>query len=186
MASPLLRKEIQVDGKVKRAMVYMSGLGFSELYLNGIKADDRLMDPEFVDYTYRVPYVAKDITAILEKGTNVIGVILGGGYYKEPLWICLTSRMLPGATSPNFSLMHILNTADGTIRSSSLTDAGRAATGSLLFNSLRGGETCDSGEQRKTGCSPGMMTRTGKMPLFWMPLQAVLVAQQVPPAGSWR
>jgi alpha-L-rhamnosidase len=36
ISSPLLRKEFAITKKVKRARVYVSGLGWSELYINGI------------------------------------------------------------------------------------------------------------------------------------------------------
>ena len=40
-----LRREFQVEKKVKRATAYVCGLGFFELYLNGRHISDHVMDP---------------------------------------------------------------------------------------------------------------------------------------------
>jgi alpha-L-rhamnosidase len=149
MASPLLRKEIKIYGPVERAMIYMSGLGFSELYINGKKADDRVMDPEFVDYTLRVPYVAKDITAHLHEGTNVIGVILGGGYYKATTVDMFDFQDAPWSDQPKLLLQADIKYTDGTYQVISSDDSWKSSTGSILFNCLRGGETIDYREKKE-------------------------------------
>ncbi len=41
----MLRREFDVAKKVTRATVSMSGLGFSELYLNGRRVGDQVIDP---------------------------------------------------------------------------------------------------------------------------------------------
>jgi len=45
LAARLLRKEFQAEKKVRRATVYYSGLGLSELYLNGAKVGDHVLSP---------------------------------------------------------------------------------------------------------------------------------------------
>ena len=53
-ASPLLRKEVDVTGKIKRARVYMSGLGWSELYINGKKVSEDVLSPGLTDYSQEI------------------------------------------------------------------------------------------------------------------------------------
>ena len=48
--APLLRKEFALDKKVSIARIYFSGLGFSELYLNGNKISKSVLSPLFTDY----------------------------------------------------------------------------------------------------------------------------------------
>ena len=45
LAARLLRKEFQAPKQVRRATVYYSGLGLSELYLNGAKVGDHVLSP---------------------------------------------------------------------------------------------------------------------------------------------
>jgi len=50
----LLRKEFTVEKRVRRAMAYYSGLGLSELYLNGAKVGDHVLSPGLTDYDKHV------------------------------------------------------------------------------------------------------------------------------------
>jgi len=80
----MVRREFQVPKSIANATIFLSGLGFSELYLNGRKVDDRLMDPTHSNYGKRVMYVAFDVTKFLKQGRNAIGVILGNGRFFAP------------------------------------------------------------------------------------------------------
>lgn len=77
-----LRKEIEVARPVKRAMVYFSGLGFSELFIDGQKVGDYVVGPGFTNYDKRTPYLAFDVTrSFSETGRKAMGVILVDGWY---------------------------------------------------------------------------------------------------------
>lgn len=91
VSSPLLRKEFALPGPVTRARAYVAGLGFSELYLNGAKVGDRVLDPVPTFYHNdqepelqdRVLYSAYDVTGLLREGRNAVGVWLGNGWYSS-------------------------------------------------------------------------------------------------------
>ncbi|MHC4314945.1 MAG: alpha-L-rhamnosidase N-terminal domain-containing protein, partial [Planctomycetota bacterium] len=83
-SSPLLRKEFEISKKIKRARIYVSGLGWYELYINGRKVGDHVLDPATTDYKKRVLYVIYDVSDMLNRGTNALGVMLGNGWYCEP------------------------------------------------------------------------------------------------------
>jgi len=76
-----LRKEFAVEKKIKRATVYYSGLGSSELYLNGKKIGDAVLSPALAQYDKRAFYVTHDVTKQMRRGANAMGVVLGGGRY---------------------------------------------------------------------------------------------------------
>ncbi|MGB7590176.1 MAG: alpha-L-rhamnosidase N-terminal domain-containing protein, partial [Terriglobia bacterium] len=80
----LLRKDFNVEGQVKRATLYISGLGLSEPYLNGAKVGDDVLVPALTDYDKRVFYLTYDVTKRLKPGPNAAGVILGNGRYFAP------------------------------------------------------------------------------------------------------
>lgn len=81
MPQPMLRKEFQVDGPIRRATVYTTALGLYELLVNGSKVGDHCLAPEWTDYTKKVQYQSFDITELLDSGKNALAVMLGDGWY---------------------------------------------------------------------------------------------------------
>jgi len=79
--SPMLRKNFRIDNQIKQACVYVTALGEYELYINGKRVGDHILAPEWTDYNVRTQYQTYDITDLLIEGENVIGVILGDGWY---------------------------------------------------------------------------------------------------------
>jgi len=80
----MLRKEFAVEKTVKRATVYVAGLGLFELYMNGHKVGDQVLAPGLTDYDKRVQYMTFDVTNSLAQGRNALGLILGNGRYWAP------------------------------------------------------------------------------------------------------
>jgi alpha-L-rhamnosidase len=80
----MLRREFVVDQPVRRATVYLSGLGLSELYLNGNKVGDAVLSPGCTEYNKRVFYVTQEVAGGLLNGKNALGVWLGNGRYYAP------------------------------------------------------------------------------------------------------
>ncbi|HML66080.1 MAG TPA: family 78 glycoside hydrolase catalytic domain [Dysgonomonas sp.] len=76
-----MRKEIDLNKNIKNAVLYISGLGLYEAYLNGDKIGDQVLAPTPTDYTKRVPYNTFNVTSLLNKGKNTIGIILGNGRF---------------------------------------------------------------------------------------------------------
>jgi alpha-L-rhamnosidase len=79
-----LRREFDVTKKVARATAYVCGLGFFDLFLNGSKVSDDVMDPALSDYTKADYYVTFDVTTQVREGKNALGVILGNGRFFAP------------------------------------------------------------------------------------------------------
>jgi alpha-L-rhamnosidase len=76
-----LRKDFAIGKQVKRATVTYSGLGLSELWLNGRKVGAEVLSPPLSQYDRRVFYVTHDVTKQLRSGANALGVVLGGGRF---------------------------------------------------------------------------------------------------------
>ncbi|MEI6075710.1 MAG: family 78 glycoside hydrolase catalytic domain [Verrucomicrobiota bacterium] len=79
-----LRREFQAGKKVARATAYVCGLGIFDLYLNGQKISDDVMDPALSDFKKSDYYVTFDVTRQIRSGDNAIGVVLGNGRYLAP------------------------------------------------------------------------------------------------------
>lgn len=81
LAARYLRKEFNLPSEITKAKVYVTGLGFYECYINGVKVGKDVFAPTATDYTKHVNYNTYDVTDLLSKGKNTIGVILGNGRY---------------------------------------------------------------------------------------------------------
>lgn len=77
----LARREFKLEKPLARARVYLAGIGYSELYINGKKVGDRVMDPGTTDYSRRVLYNVFDISEFLQEGDNCLGIMLGNGWF---------------------------------------------------------------------------------------------------------
>ncbi len=76
-----LRKPFALDHTVRRATVYATALGLYELRLNGEHVGDHLLAPEWTNYNKRIQYQTYDVTSLVHKGSNVLGAVLGNGWY---------------------------------------------------------------------------------------------------------
>lgn len=81
LAARYLRKPFTAGKQVKRAMLYISGLGNYEAYLNGDKVSDDVFAPTVSWYPERVYYNVYDVTSLAKKGGNLLAVKLGNGRY---------------------------------------------------------------------------------------------------------
>jgi len=81
LSARYLRKEFQSSSVVKRATVYISGLGMYELYINGNKIGDQVLAPNPTDYRKSFFYNTHDVTTQIKNGNNAIGSVLGNGRF---------------------------------------------------------------------------------------------------------
>lgn len=78
-----LQRAFTIDKPVKRARVFVAAAGYYELYLNGKKVGDHVLDPAWTDYTKRILYSAYDVTDELKRGHNLLGAMLGRAWYSK-------------------------------------------------------------------------------------------------------
>ena len=67
--------------KIVEATAYVCGLGFYEFSLNGQKVGNSEFAPLWSDYDKTVYYNTYDVTEQLRRGENVVGILLGNGFY---------------------------------------------------------------------------------------------------------
>ena len=112
LSSRYLRTEFKAEKPVRRATLYISGLGMYEAYINGKKVGDQVLAPAPTDYRKTVLYNAFDVTQMIA-AENAIGVVLGNGRYytmqqnKKPYKIANFGY-------PKLRLNLIIEYADGT------------------------------------------------------------------------
>lgn len=75
-----LRRTFQLEAKPLRATAFVASIGFHELYVNGVKANEAVLVPNVTDNSKRARYVAYEIGPLLRAGGNAIGLWLGTGW----------------------------------------------------------------------------------------------------------
>ena len=85
LQNDLLRSSpLHLAAPVASASVFVAGVGYFELRVNGKRVGDgRKFDPGWTEYAKRTNYVAFDIGPFLRVGQNVIAVELGNSWYQE-------------------------------------------------------------------------------------------------------
>ncbi|MCD9021450.1 family 78 glycoside hydrolase catalytic domain [Cohnella silvisoli] len=138
--SPLFRKEFSAQSAIITARAYVCGLGYYELYLNGHKVGDHVLDPSQTDYEERVMYVTYDVTEMLLPGNNAVGIMLGDGWYHQHrVWY---GWMIYGIPSLIFQME--LEYTDGS-RARIVSDESWMTTfGPVTLNSVYAGEVYDT------------------------------------------
>lgn len=171
LAARMMRKEFSVTKPVARATAYLSGLGLSELYLNGTKVGDHVLSPALSEYPKRVFYVTHDVTTQLQPGRNALGVWLGNGRFYSP-------RTNPPNDNhygfPKLKLQLEVDYVDGT-RETVVSDASWKLTtdGPILANNEFDGEEYDARKELPGWASAGFQDAA------WSPAQVV-----GPPEGA--
>jgi hypothetical protein len=125
------------EKKIRRARAYVCGLGYHELYLNGAKIGQSVLNPGVTDYSKRVLYCTYDITESLQAGENCIGFILGYGWFGARKLIAQVYIDFADGTETELHTFH---------------HAGlwRVGRGPVLENSVYGGEVYDARLERET------------------------------------
>ncbi|EOR28224.1 alpha-L-rhamnosidase [Clostridium sartagoforme AAU1] len=77
-----LRKEFCLDKAVKKARLYITSCGVYEAWINGKRVGDQVLTPGATNYDKRLQYQTYDVTELIDLKQNVLGVILGDGWFR--------------------------------------------------------------------------------------------------------
>jgi alpha-L-rhamnosidase len=139
---PYLRTTFHVNGSVASARVYITAHGLYELSLNGSRVGDAYFTPGFTSYPLRLQYQTYDVTALLHAGEDVVGVILGDGWYRGNV-SALFLRNVYGDRLALLLQLHI-RYADGREQFVLSDEHWQAASGPIKSSDLKDGEVYDA------------------------------------------
>lgn len=145
--APLMRKTFDVTAPVKRARLYIAGLGLYEASINGHRIETSELDPAWTTYSKRVLYTTYDVTEQIRVGRNCIGVTLGNGWYNPlPLrmWGQLNLRRFLTVGRPQFIAHLDIEDHGGHHRRITSGSDWRTAPGPIVRNSIYLGEHYDA------------------------------------------
>lgn len=143
----LLRKSFRLNKKIANARVYVSGLGYYELRINGEKIGDHELDPGWTDYKKSTIYSTYDVTKLLKTGDNAIGMMLGHGHY--------AGFGLSYGNSIRMILQMNISFADGSQMQVVSDDSWKTVSGPILADHIFHGETYDARLERPGWDNPG-------------------------------
>jgi alpha-L-rhamnosidase len=137
-----LRREFPVTKPVRRARLYASSLGIYEPYLNGKRVGADVFAPGWTDYRKRVYYQTYDVTRLLQRGANALGIVLGDGWYAG--YVGLVGRGVYGSVPLAWAQLRI-EYADGTADTVATDASWRGTTaGPITGSDLLMGENYDA------------------------------------------
>ena len=79
---PVLVRRFNVSGELRRARIYICGLGLYEAYLNGEKLGRDVLAPFYTDYEFQIQVQTYALEELLHPGENTLEVWLGRGWYQ--------------------------------------------------------------------------------------------------------
>lgn len=154
--APMFRKSFDLQKHVQKAVLFTTGLGYFECRINGEKISEDVLVPNQTNYGkrpdlanqniplsddfhgYKVMYLAYDITDKLQKGENVLGYLLGNGFYNPAKY------WADGYGSPRFIAQLHLTFEDGTEQMVVSDPSWQVARSPILMNMVYYGETYDA------------------------------------------
>jgi alpha-L-rhamnosidase len=139
---PYLRKDFSIDKRVRHAMVYASALGLYELHINGKRVGEDYFTPGWTDYPTRVYYQTYDVTKLVEKGDNAIGVILADGWYAG--FVGFGQKRENYGSNPRLWLQLEIEYNDGTRKTIVTGKSWKASYGPLMEADFLMGEVYDA------------------------------------------
>lgn len=140
--APMLRTEIALDGVVASARAYVTALGLYEMEINGTVVGTEVLAPGWTSYDKRLQYQTYDITPLVKRGSNAIGVTLGDGWYRGRLaWA--TRRNTYGKKVALLAQV-VVRYTDGREQVFGTSEAWKGSTGPILASDIYNGEHYDA------------------------------------------
>jgi hypothetical protein len=150
---PYLRKSFHIQKNIKQALVFVSGLGQYELYLNGQRVGNDFLAPGWTNYTKTCLYNTFDVTSRLQQQENVIGAIAGNGFLninRERY-----RKLVTALGYPMLRLKLLIRYTDGSMSEIVTDDTWKTAPSPVVFTSIYGGEDYDATLEQPGWCSAG-------------------------------
>jgi len=179
-----LRKEFTSNHPLRGAVANICGLGLNELYINGSKVSNELLNPAFTDYQKRVFYQSYDVTRLLRKGENTIGVILGNGWFNLVIPHVLRYYAADYTDTPRLLFQLDLFYADRTKKTIVSDNSWKFTTdGPIRFNNILSGETYDANKELAGWNKPGYRASSWKQAMPAEAPSGILEAQYLKPVA---
>ncbi|RYM07116.1 alpha-L-rhamnosidase [Sporolactobacillus sp. THM7-7] len=144
---PYFRRIFRTAKPIQEARIYATSRGLYELHLNGERVGDRYFTPGWTNYNKRLQYQTYDVTSLLKTGENIVGAIVGKGWFSGNLgW--QGRKNIYGSRSGLLLELHIVY-ADGEREVIATDQRWQVGTGPILTSEIYHGEAYDARLERE-------------------------------------
>ncbi|HHV12746.1 MAG TPA: family 78 glycoside hydrolase catalytic domain [Clostridiales bacterium] len=142
---PFFFKDFKLRGKVKKARLYICGLGLYEAYINGKKISEECLTPYYNNYDTWLQYQTYDVTELLAGEKIHLEVLLGNGWYKGRFGLNNPTNADRGLYGDTFTLISELKIEymDGSTELVLSDESWKAKKSKLLASTIYDGEVYD-------------------------------------------
>lgn len=144
--APLLRRSFSVQSVPVTARIYATSLGLYELRLNGQRVGEAVLAPGWTSYDHRLQYQTYDVTGLVRAGGNVLGTILGDGWYRGYLGSTGHRNLYGDRLALLVQLQ--LTYADGRVELIGSDGQWRATRGPIQMSDIYMGEIYDARQEK--------------------------------------
>ena len=143
-AAPIFRKTFTADKDIQSARAYVTGAGYYELYLNGDKVGNNLLDPGYTAFDKRVLYSTYDVTSQLQKGENTVAAMLGNGWYNVQSVAVWDFEKARWRNRPRMICELRIQYTDGSESVIVSDETWKTSLGAVTFNNIYSGDIYDA------------------------------------------
>ena len=155
--APEFMTSFNASKRIRSAVASVTGLGFFEFYVNGIKCGEDVLSPNETSYAhretlwdhaismddsnwrgFRVFYLSYDITKLLRRGDNVISALVGNGFY------AIKAGWVDPYGTPRFLCQVDVTYEDGTTERVSTDENWKVRRSPIVMNDMYKGEIYDA------------------------------------------
>ena len=78
-----LRKEFEITGEVKSALIKATAQGIYNIYIDGNRIGDKVLTPDTTDYRFHLAVQEYDVTSLLSIGKHTAVIELADGFFRS-------------------------------------------------------------------------------------------------------
>ena len=172
--APYLRRVFAVEGGLTRATLHTAAKGLYRLRLNGQAVSEDALTPDWTDYRQRIIYNTYDVTSLIQTGENVLGAVLGDGWYCG--YIGFQGHRAHYGDRPRLLAQLHLELEDGQVVVVGTDSQWRGSSGPILYSDMLMGEAYDA-RREMPGWDTAGFNDAGWQPVTVEPNHDRLVAQ---------
>lgn len=142
--APYLRKKFLLDEHIKSARLYICSPGYFDSYINGVNISDEVLSTPYTAYDKTLLYSSYNVTKMLKTGENVLGALIGNGWYncftrdvwnsRETSWRHIPKLIAELHVEYKTGVKEVINT----------DSSWKCSKSPITFNGIRNGEYYDS------------------------------------------
>ena len=174
---PYFRRRFKLPGGIRQARLYIASRGLFEPHLNGKRIGRDRFVSGWVDFKQQIPFLTYDVTSLLKEGENMLGAIVGEGWYCGYIG---RIRNVYGLY-PELAAQLEVTFKDGSMRRIATGNGWQVRTGPILASDIYDGEFVDSRLELTGWDAPGADNKGWMSPTLGDAAEKTPLVQRISP-----